>query len=210
MIIGITGTNAAGKGETAEILQKLGYKYYSLSDMIREEAASRNEEPNRENLIRIGNEFRIKYGNNVWAKKLAAKLKHEEHDKIVVDSIRHPSEVRELKKIEDKVDTINNREKMNINAHKSRKKLILFSINANLELRFQRALKRARTGDPKSAADFNDFIKKEELEKTTGKNVQQLSATMKLADHTIINNGTLKELESKVFDILKTLSKAVI
>lgn len=187
MIIGITGTNAAGKGETANILKRLGYKYYSLSDMIREEASLKKEEPNRDNLIRIGNEFRLRYGEGIWGKKLAEKLKHEERDKIVIDSIRHPMEVKELKKLESK-------------------KFILLSINASLELRFQRALKRARPGDPKTGADFDDFKRKEELEKTTGKNVQQLSATMKLADYEIINNSTLKELEDKIADILKILS----
>ena len=201
MIIGLTGTNAAGKGETAKILQKLGYKYFSLSDMIREEAAARNEEPNRENLIRIGNEFRIKFGEGIWAKNLAEKLKHEEHEKIVVDSIRHPLEVKELKKIEDK-----NKDTKDENNNNSTKKFVLFSIDAALELRFQRALKRARPGDPKNAADFEDFKKKEELEKTSAKNVQQLTETMRLADYTIINKGTLKELENKVLDVLKNIN----
>lgn len=187
MIIGITGTNAAGKGETANILKRLGYKYYSLSDMIREEAASRNEEPNRDNLIRIGNEFRIKFGDGIWGKKLAEKLKHEEHDKIVIDSIRHPSEIKELKKI-------------------ISKDFVLFSIDAPLELRFQRALKRARPGDPKTGADFDDFKKKEDLEKTSGKNVQQLSEAMRLADHNIKNTGTLKQLEENVLNLLNKLS----
>ena len=197
MIIGITGTNAAGKGETANILKRLGYRYYSLSDMIREEAASREEEPNRDNLIRIGNEFRIKFGEGVWGRKLAEKLKHEEHDKIVVDSIRHPLEIKELKKIEQ------NKYEQN---KQSIKKFILLSIDTPLELRFQRAIKRARPGDPKTGADFDDFKKKEELEKTSGKNVQQLSEAMKLADFHILNTGTLKNLEENVLNVLNKLN----
>ncbi|HIH42351.1 TPA: dephospho-CoA kinase [Candidatus Woesearchaeota archaeon] len=197
MIIGITGTNAAGKGETANILKRLGYKYYSLSDIIREEAASREEEPNRDNLIRIGNEFRIKFGEGVWGRKLAEKLKHEEHDKIVVDSIRHPLEIKELKKIEQ------NKYEQN---KQSIKKFILLSIDTPLELRFQRAIKRARPGDPKTGADFDDFKKKEELEKTSGKNVQQLSEAMKLADFHILNTGTLKNLEENVLNVLNKLN----
>ena len=201
MIIGITGTNAAGKGETANILKRLGYRYYSLSDMIREEAASRKEEPNRDNLIRIGNEFRLKFGEDIWGKKLAEKLKHEEHDKIVVDSIRHPLEIKELKKALDV-------KKQEDASHKSDStiRFILLSIDAPLELRFQRALKRARPGDPKTGADFDDFKKKEELEKTSAKNVQQLSEAMKLADFHILNTGTLKKLEENVLDILNKLN----
>ncbi|MDO8494013.1 MAG: AAA family ATPase, partial [Deltaproteobacteria bacterium] len=40
MIIGLVGKNGAGKGEVAAVLQKIGYQYYSLSDVIREETKS--------------------------------------------------------------------------------------------------------------------------------------------------------------------------
>ncbi len=36
-LIGLTGTNGAGKGEVASFFMKKGYAYFSLSDVIREE-----------------------------------------------------------------------------------------------------------------------------------------------------------------------------
>jgi hypothetical protein len=41
MLIGLTGRNAAGKGEVARYLQRKSFYYYSLSDAIREEIRSR-------------------------------------------------------------------------------------------------------------------------------------------------------------------------
>ena len=44
MLIGLTGRNAAGKGEVAKHLQTKGFQYYSLSDVIRDEIRSRGQE----------------------------------------------------------------------------------------------------------------------------------------------------------------------
>ena len=52
MLIGLTGRNAAGKGEVARYLQKKSFYYYSLSDVIRDEIRSRDLQPTRESLIR--------------------------------------------------------------------------------------------------------------------------------------------------------------
>jgi len=182
MIIGLTGTNASGKGEIAKILQRLNYKYFSLSDMIREEAARRGEEPTRANLIRIGNEFRIRYGPGVWAKELVKKLHGNRN--LAIDSIRHPDEVKALQKLGN---------------------FILVAVDANIEKRFQRALKRANERDPKSASEFEDFKAKEAMENTSNNNAQQLSATMNLAKYKIINEGTLEDLEENVMEIVKEI-----
>ena len=48
MIIGLTGKNAAGKGEVGELLQEKGFYFYSLSDVLREALKSRGEEPIRD------------------------------------------------------------------------------------------------------------------------------------------------------------------
>ncbi len=55
MIIGLTGANASGKGEAASYLKSKGFEYYSLSDILREEAKRKKIEPLRENLIKRGN-----------------------------------------------------------------------------------------------------------------------------------------------------------
>jgi hypothetical protein len=55
MLIGLTGRNAAGKGEVAKYLQTKSFYYYSLSDAIRDELRSRKLEVSRESLIQVGN-----------------------------------------------------------------------------------------------------------------------------------------------------------
>ena len=64
MIIGLTGKNAGGKGEVANYFKTKYFIYYSLSDIIREEATKRGLEHSRDNLIKIGNELREKFAPN--------------------------------------------------------------------------------------------------------------------------------------------------
>src|SRR5205823_874936 len=94
MLIGLTGRNAAGKGEVARYLQKKSFYYYSLSDAIRDEIRSRGEEPTRDRLIIVGNELRQRYGANVLAERTLAKIEDDKH--YVIDSIRNPAEVDAL------------------------------------------------------------------------------------------------------------------
>lgn len=177
MIIALTGTNAAGKGEVANILKEKGYNYYSLSDEIRAVATERGMELTRENLINTGNEFRAKEGAGVWAKRVLKKIKGTN---IIVDSVRHPDEVRELRK----------------------KRAVLIAVDADVKLRFERALKRGRVG---AETRLEDFIRIEKEESTNDKNKQQLLNTIKMADYTVLNNGSLEELKQKIEEILTEL-----
>src|SRR3989344_1701176 len=101
MIIGLTGKNAAGKGTVASYLQTKGFIYFSLSDILRDEAKERNIEATRENLISLGNELRKKFGSKYLASKTNEKILREKkdgNDDFVIDSIRNPSEIDELRK----------------------------------------------------------------------------------------------------------------
>ncbi|MCX5687163.1 MAG: AAA family ATPase, partial [Candidatus Omnitrophica bacterium] len=75
MIIGLTGANASGKGEVASYLKSKSFEYYSLSDILREEAKARGIESSRENLIRLGNELRERNGPSVLADFVIKKIK---------------------------------------------------------------------------------------------------------------------------------------
>ena len=91
MLIGLTGRNAAGKGEVAKHLQAIGFQYYSLSDVIRDEIRDRRLEPTRENLIQTGNELRQKFGPSVLADRILERIDDDKN--YVIDSIRNPAEV---------------------------------------------------------------------------------------------------------------------
>lgn len=186
MIIGLTGKNASGKGETAKYLQKKGFIYYSLSDVIREEATKRSLEHSRENLINLGNELRKKFGASYLAQQINNKILNtkklfSEKSFFVVDSIRNPYEVKELMKNND---------------------FVLIGISAPIELRFERLLKRNRLGDAKTLEEFKQQEDKENLKSDTN---QQLDETFKLAKVIIVNDSSLELLHNKINVLLKKL-----
>jgi dephospho-CoA kinase len=177
MIIGLTSLNGAGKTTVAEYLMQKGFLFYSLSDIIREEIKSRNQEITRDRLRETGNELRTKFGNSVLADRIMAKLK--EGQNYVIDSIRHPAEIESLKK---------------------RKDFSMIFIDASIETRFERVVGRKRESDP---ADFKDFKKAEEKElKSKDSANQQLLQCKDLADFVIDNDYSIEELYRKIDNLL--------
>ncbi|MBS3101823.1 AAA family ATPase [Candidatus Woesearchaeota archaeon] len=177
MIIGLTGKNAAGKGEAANYLKTKGFVYFSLSDELREEAKEKGIDAARENLIALGNDLRKKFGTGYLASKINDKISIERKEKkndFVVDSIRNPGEINELKKNKD---------------------FLLLGIDAPVELRYARAEKRGRLGEAKT---LQHFIKLEERENFNSKANQQLDRCLKMADKVVVNDSTLEEFHKKI------------
>ncbi|MBU4311394.1 MAG: AAA family ATPase [Candidatus Omnitrophica bacterium] len=181
MVIGLTGPNAAGKGEAAIYIKSKSFIYHSLSDILREEAKKSGIEPSRENLINLGNELRRKNGPAFLAvramKRLAAAEDH------IVDSIRNPGEIEALRKTKD---------------------FILLGIDGPVETRFNRILKRNREGDPKT---LEEFIKKEAEENKAATENQQLNNCLEKADEIIINDSTIEEFHKKIDEAIKKNKK---
>lgn len=173
-LIGLTGTNGAGKGETAAYLRTKGYAYFSLSDIIRDKLKEDGLEASRDNLIRKGNDLRRSGGSDILAKLVMDKVA----GKAVIDSIRNPKEVAFLK---------------------TRPGFILLAVDAPAALRFERVRKRGRN---ESAGTLEDFVRKEAEENGADPDAQQLRACMDLADRIIINDGTLEELRRKLEELL--------
>jgi dephospho-CoA kinase len=179
LVIGLTGPNAAGKGEVARYLAKLGFEVHSLSDVVREEAARQGFPPEREHLIRIGNELRRGGGSGVLAERIRARL----GAKAVVDSIRNPAEVTVLRGVAG---------------------FVLVGVTAPATLRFERSVARARAGDPKTLAEFEE---RERQENTAAPEAQQLDATFRLADRILENDGDLASLSAQIEALLAQISR---
>jgi dephospho-CoA kinase len=174
LIVGLTGPNAAGKGEAARYLQEIGFTVHSLSDVVREEAARLGLPPEREHLIRIGNELRRQGGPGILAERLLPRIGHRD----AVDSIRNPAEVAVLRRI---------------------RAFRLLGVTAPVELRFRRSLARGRPGDPRTLEEFQERERQENDPKPEN---QQLDATLRLADRVLSNDGDLDRLRAGVERIL--------
>jgi dephospho-CoA kinase len=173
-LIGLTGTNGAGKGEAAAFLGTRGYAYLSLSDVLREELVARGLPASRDNLIAVGNELRGRFGPDVLARRTMDKVRGPS----VIDSIRNPREVEYLRRQEG---------------------FVLIAMDAPIEVRFARAKARGRD---ESAATLEEFRAKEEIEMAGGETGQQLAKCMAMADRLVANDGTLEELRRKVEECL--------
>jgi cytidylate kinase len=94
-IIGLAGTNGAGKDAVGLILaEKHGYLFISVTDLLRHEAQRRNLPVERENLRMISAEWRRELGLGVLVDKAVAELEkdREKYTGVVMASMRNPGE----------------------------------------------------------------------------------------------------------------------
>ncbi len=183
IFIGLVGPIASGKGTVATHLKKQGFKVFSLSDKVREEATMRGLSLTRENLQNIGDELRRLYGNQILAERVAFDLIGESGP-IVIDSIRNPGEIEYLRKHLD---------------------VKILGIDAPIESRIVWYLERARErgeDDP----DMTVFIKASLRDRGIGQNDngQQVDKCLELSDVTLFNSGTKKDIEKEIDLYLKS------
>jgi dephospho-CoA kinase len=176
VIIGLTGKFAAGKGAAADFFKARGFAYLSLSDILREELATRGLQTSRENLIATGQALRREAGPAVLAQRAVARLADHAED-TVIDSIRAPAEVSALRHLPG---------------------FFLLGIDAPAELRYARLQARGRAGDSGTLAEF---IRHEAAEDTADPHGQRLSATLALADAVIQNDGTPEQMAARLEEL---------
>ena len=181
LYIGLTGIMATGKGESAKILKKLGFNYISLSDIVRAEASKKEKAVTRKKMQDIGNRLREKGGEGVLGKMVREKISKSKQNKWVIDGIRNPAEVIELKKLNS---------------------FFLIGLTTPLYTIINRIKKRKRDTD---TGDEIEAKKRIERERGIGelKHGQQVEKCLHMADFTVKNNKTIKDLES---NILRTLN----
>jgi dephospho-CoA kinase len=181
MIIGLTGSMGSGKGEIVKILEEHGFSYITLSSMVREEAKKRGIEEEREKLMEIGNSMRKEHGAGVLAKMALEKIKNSNKEKWVIDGIRNPSEIDELKKQDN---------------------VYIIGLFADREILINRIINRNRTSDSKAREEIIFKIERE-LGKDEKQDGQQVAKCMERIDKLIINEGTLDELKKEFKNIMK-------
>ena len=178
MIIGITGTNGAGKGTVVEYLvQKKGFAGYSVRTAITEEIIRRGLEVTRPNLNEVATDLREIHGPGYFSELFIKRAKDEDIENIVIESIRNPLEAEALKT----------------------QGGIIFVVDADRKVRYERITERASETDKVS---FEEFCAQEDREMNsedpTNPAKMSINAVIKVADYKIENNRTLEELHAQI------------
>ena len=181
MILGIAGTIGAGKGTVVEYLKTKGFAHFSASGTLWRILEERGLPTSREHSSALANELLEKYtGGIIEMSHVFAKESKEPN--YILESIHRVREAEYVKSIGG----------------------IILGIDADVEVRYERA--HARKEGLKDDVTFEQFLADSEREdegKTgSGPNIK---AVIRMADYTIMNDGTIEELETKIETFLQSL-----
>jgi dephospho-CoA kinase len=179
LFIGVVGTNGAGKSSVCNYLHTKGFKIYSLSDVVREEAKKLGYTLTRDNLVHVGNLLKEEYGKEVLAKKSFQNALDNNIQFAAFDSIRHIVEVKYFK---------NNG-------------VIIWGVDASIENRYQRIKKRQKETDKVS---FEEFVKQDEREYLGHSPGQNIKEALTECESIYDNNDTIEEMHQSINALLST------
>lgn len=180
LCIGLTGRMASGKGEAVRFLQERGFAYASLSDIVRREAARGGGTVSRGTMQDIGNRLRAEGGAGVLGRLVREQVLAAAEPRWVIDGIRNPAEVLELKKTGG---------------------FYLLGIDCDMPIILARMKRRGRASDAVAETELLAALEREwgSREPAGG---QQVGPTMAMADFTVSNNGTLAGLRAQLEAVL--------
>ncbi|HTE21439.1 MAG TPA: AAA family ATPase [Candidatus Limnocylindria bacterium] len=169
-IIGLCGTNGAGKGTVGEMLvERHGFLFVSVSDLLREEARRRGLPVEREVLRTISAEWRREFGLGVLVDKAKEAFDRagDKYKGLVVDPMRNPGEAQHLKDLGG----------------------VLVWVDADPRVRYGRIFSRKRSKEDDKT--FEQFMAEEQAEMTTQGDAATLnmSAVKGKADIFLENNS---------------------
>jgi len=101
-IVGIAGTNGAGKDELGKLLaERCGYHFYSVTELLREELRRQGKRVIRENTSALSKEWRNESGDDgIMFTKAIEKYFAEKDEKgyvgVALVSLRHPGESKAI------------------------------------------------------------------------------------------------------------------
>lgn len=184
MIVGIVGLNGSGKDTFADyVVKSYGFIHKDLGQEIRDELKrlGRNH-LDRSEMIKLGNDMRVKFGFDYWAIKAINNVQNN----LIITSVRNPKEVQRI------VSSGG----------------VIIEVSTNQKTRYERTVERVKK-DPKAHGDIKSFNDFKNLENKELKNIdpakQQLLKCIKMAKHHVTNNSSKDVLYKKIDKLFKRL-----
>jgi dephospho-CoA kinase len=157
-----------------EFLKTKGYTHYSSRELLVAEIKEHDLPVNRNQMRLMGNKLRKEHGDEFIAKRAYEMIEKNNEEDAVIESIRAVAEAEYIK------------------ANGG----VLLAVDADTTVRYGRVQERRSESDK---VDFKTFLAHEELEKNDpDPSGMQKARVMEMADYTLLNNGTITELEVKV------------
>lgn len=175
MIIGITGTDGAGKGTVVEYLaEKKGFTHYSLREVLTKELKKQGRGLTRNDLRLMGNELRAQEGNDVLATRSLDAIAVDGVERAIIESIRALAEAKTIKAAGG----------------------LILAVDADPLIRYQRVQERRSSSDHVS---YEEFSAHEAMEKNDpDPHGMQKAAVIDMADVVVLNNTTKADLYAHV------------
>ncbi len=175
MIIGLTGPMASGKATIIASMKKKGFQSVTMSDVIRGEMEALGIPAERSKMQDFANSVRAKEGAGAWARRCLEKAKKEGWGNWIIDGIRNPVEIEELRKDPG---------------------FVLVAVMLGEEEIVKRILARKRDIDPTDPEEI-----KKKLRRDWGVNEppegQQVNLCVRLADYYFDNSIPLEKVEEE-------------
>lgn len=152
------------------LVNKKGFVHYSVRAFLIEEIKKRNLPIDRDSMRIVADDLRASYHPAYLVEQLYFQAK-EKGENAIIESVRAVGEVELLKQQSD---------------------FLLLAVDADPQLRYERAMKRGTESDHVS---FEKFQEQEALEmKNTDPTRGNISACMAMADITVDNSGDVAQL----------------
>jgi dephospho-CoA kinase len=187
IIIGITGTLGAGKGELVSFLKRQGFAHFSARDFLIGEVERRGLPVNRDSTTFVANDLRKMHSPSYIIERLyAAALAKGQN--AVIESVRAVGEVDFLKK--QVAASIDN-------------KFFLIAVDADTKIRYKRIVDR---GSQLDHVSFEKFLSDEAREmKSTDPTKGNLSECIRRADFVVRNDSDIAALAKQGEKILSEI-----